>query len=140
MNPNYRSLKSFHKDTIAYFQYNFIDNQDKYIGKSVKEVLNDIETPIIHTVPEPTDKKNKANGIRLSYYNKVTNYVKSQNGEKFCELIVIFDQDVAYDPFIKIDKENGDGMPQALKDYIGNQTVKELELYKSQMPYKPKAK
>ena len=140
VNSNYRSLKSFHKDTIAYFQYNFIDNQDKYIGKSVDEVLKDLEIPIVHFVPLAPERKNKSNGLSLSYYDKVTNYVKSQNGEKFCELIVVFDQDVVYDDLSTIKKKFGDGLTPELSDYLGKQTVKELELYKSQMPYKPKAK
>ena len=140
VNPNYRNLKSFHKDTIAYFQYNFIDNQDKYIGKSVEEVLKDLEIPIVHFVPLAPERRNKSNGVSLSYYSQGVGNIKAQNGEKFCELIVVFDHDVVYDDLSTIKKKYGDGLTPELRDYLGKQTVKKLVLYKANMSYRPKAK
>ncbi|MTK52891.1 hypothetical protein [Paludibacter sp.] len=41
--PNYKALKSFKGDTKSYLKKNFVDRQNVYIGKTIGELLKEIE-------------------------------------------------------------------------------------------------
>ena len=42
-NPYYKPLKEFKGDTLAYFNYNFKEHKDFYIGKKFSVLFNDVE-------------------------------------------------------------------------------------------------
>ncbi|MBP3467792.1 MAG: hypothetical protein J6K01_09335 [Paludibacteraceae bacterium] len=42
-NPYYKPLKEFKGDTLAYFNYNFKEHKDFYIGKKFFVLFNDVE-------------------------------------------------------------------------------------------------
>jgi hypothetical protein len=42
----YRSLKLFNKDTIRYLDYNFTIRNEQYKGKTIADVVKDLELPI----------------------------------------------------------------------------------------------
>lgn len=54
VNPNYKQLSTFKSNTITiigadtaeYLKYNFIENKDRYIGKKLESVLNDVNIKI----------------------------------------------------------------------------------------------
>ena len=41
-NPYYKPLKEFKGDTLAYFNYNFKEHKDFYIGKKFSVLINDM--------------------------------------------------------------------------------------------------
>jgi hypothetical protein len=44
----YTKLKHFDGDTLQYVTRNFVNRKDKYIGKKLKELLKDVELPILY--------------------------------------------------------------------------------------------
>lgn len=44
-NPNYRNFESYEKDSVQYLKENF-QNNDFYIGKTVKTLLDDLEIQV----------------------------------------------------------------------------------------------
>ena len=44
----YRPFQAFKKDTIQYLDYNFMLRNDQYVGKTVGELLKDLELPVVY--------------------------------------------------------------------------------------------
>lgn len=47
-NLPYKPLSAFGNDTIAYLVYNFDDRADYYKGKTVKDIIGDLQIPIVY--------------------------------------------------------------------------------------------
>ena len=69
--PGYIPLASFNKDTLQYLITNFEKQKDKYIGKPIGMVFNDLELEIkgqSRINQSPRNKKYFA-GVILEFYN-----------------------------------------------------------------------
>lgn len=63
-NPDYKSLKEFGTDTLAFFEYNFKNHKNFYVGKEMSYVINDMGK-YASAVPIPKyDKQYKADCIK----------------------------------------------------------------------------
>ena len=58
----YHPMPKFGTDTIAYMQYNFIDRQDQYIGKTLDNLLKDYELPLVLIGLNSAPYTSQANG------------------------------------------------------------------------------
>jgi hypothetical protein len=53
----YKSLESFNNDTIKYLEYNYSTRWHQYVGKTVADVINELELPVLYIVPVKKDKQ-----------------------------------------------------------------------------------
>lgn len=70
----YRSLEECENDTIRYVLYNFQENKERYIGKTMQFVFDEIDMPLMthiffpgSTFPMPEEER-MLEGLSLSYY------------------------------------------------------------------------
>lgn len=61
-NPYYRPLEKFKGDTVAYFNYNFKEHKDFYIGKKFSVLYNDVEHNA-KVLPNSKPRKNYKSSI-----------------------------------------------------------------------------
>ena len=73
---DYKTLKQCNNDTLAYVIYNFEENQSRYIGKTMKFLLKEMDIPLMArafgVMPTsdsagPTESWNKIKGIWFYY-------------------------------------------------------------------------
>ncbi|WP_280644194.1 MULTISPECIES: hypothetical protein [unclassified Dysgonomonas] len=62
-NKPYKAFSAFAKDTTAFLRYNFKERTDCYKGKTVAQVLTDLQLTPKSYVPIPSTYKNKYSGI-----------------------------------------------------------------------------
>ncbi len=130
----YESLSSFKGDTLSYYQYNFIEHKDKYIGKDITYLLNDFEIPIKSSIASFGGGYGNASGITFSNeyrkestkrlnvpgsgtvyfitvefdpvpYKSISEYLKQQNdGAVTKDMYPFFSQYIIKDIFVKMFK------------------------------------
>ena len=92
----YKSLKKCGKDTLTYVKYNFHDNKQRYIGKSMQFIMDEWESFLTYnyiateTGPwAPEEIRRKVNGLDLDYLlpHEMTYYEKI-NKEYYSVLII----------------------------------------------------
>lgn len=86
----YRSMAEFGTDEAAYMRYNFIDRQDRYIGKPLSDLLADYELPLVVFGTNSFLADPGANG--RSWFNGaiVRSPYPSDNSNPFGEIFVAF--------------------------------------------------
>jgi len=77
-NPHYKDLNSFNYDTLEYVKTNFYENQQFYVGKPVKVLLDDLEAEIVNFTPNSLwNPMDKSDGVSLTV--RYTKHVESHN-------------------------------------------------------------
>ena len=67
----YKPLSAFKKDTTAFIIYNFMENANYYSGKTLKEVVNDLQIPVQDFAYSwNPGKGNKMEGIHIYIYSE----------------------------------------------------------------------
>lgn len=146
-NPDYKSLKEFGVDTLAFYEYNFKNHKDFYIGKEASYIINDMgkETSL---VPIPKyDKQYKADCIKGAYLflEPWEDIFLSNKGYSDRVIIWFYDDEYlledSYDE--KMGEERGkipkDKSPQDVRDelnhklrdyFFSDKKVKDIEVFR----------
>ena len=105
-NPDYKPWKSFNNDSISYLKENF-DNNEYYVGKTINELLNDLELQIkcAHFLPNIWGD-NKLD-FSTFYFEKNNTVLKFILGKKISLLPKI---DISFEPIEKEEYEQYDTM------------------------------
>jgi hypothetical protein len=77
----YKTLSAFNNDTVAFLNYNFESRRDCYIGKTLADVVADLQIPVQSYMTLPDDTYiNIYSGVSIHIYpyNKVL-YIEKTN-------------------------------------------------------------
>ena len=139
-NPNYRPLKEFKGDTLAYLNYNFNIHKDFYIGKRFDVLLHDIEGEP-NTIPSANYEKNKKEKfITFTYLDLDYNPLKQRNKRYEDGLLIYFEDSsrISYSDFLNYRKNLEESEPQILqielfyklRDYLSDCIISNIEVYR----------
>ncbi|MCD8186535.1 MAG: hypothetical protein LUD68_08885 [Rikenellaceae bacterium] len=122
-----RSIQDYGKtfqDTLLYLKYNFEDNKEKYIGQTVKSVLDDYELPFLRVYPsgDSFDAYDpQLRGLNISFLSSRRARELSREGIGNHTLLLLFDIDeVRLEPHLQQIQKINDPKSEAyyFKDYI----------------------
>ncbi|GAO28432.1 hypothetical protein [Geofilum rubicundum] len=129
-NPQYKDLNSFNYDTLEYIKTNFYENQQFYVGKPVKVLLDDLEADIVNFTPNSLwNPMDKSNGVSLT-----VRYTMLAGENKLIpaatQIIVKFTDLYAYDDAVELSDLNPEiNWGKAQEDFYKDFTIKEIFLY-----------
>ncbi len=86
-------------DTTAYYQDNFVKNKQSYIGRSVADLLNDLQVPVGSFVVVPNyNNPDYGNEFRFSNLdvNTTSTVIYNNRGKKLYMLYVRFSPQIKY--------------------------------------------
>ncbi|MCL1933553.1 MAG: hypothetical protein FWF53_07070 [Candidatus Azobacteroides sp.] len=95
----YRSFKSFHNDTIRYLDYNFTIRNDQYNDKTVGDLLQDLELPVVYVCNPIMQMSPKESKIYIVTMDLIIRLVGNINN----------DHDDSKDYYIRIGLKNAIG-------------------------------
>ena len=80
-NLPYKPLSAFGTDTVAFMTYNFKDRADCYKGKTLKNVVDDLQIPVIYFTSSPLGRgdgmyPDEDNSIAIWIYIYTSDYVQ----------------------------------------------------------------
>jgi hypothetical protein len=120
----YTKLKHFEGDTLQYVTRNFVNRKDKYIGKKLKELLKDVEIPILSFVYGSSIRGlGKIPSLILYFYPDSEISRKRDQYEKPSSIIIKWRVGLPADKVVKLGRKNkGKWDPEAM-DYYGEQII-----------------
>jgi hypothetical protein len=131
-NQPYRAFSTFANDTTAFLQYNFSARADCYKGKTVADVLKDLQlTPKIF-IPKSSTRVNKYAGISIYVDNTTILDILRDPGRK-TQYIYIYWPDLMDDTnmiTLRRTYDNGGVWIQQYYDFFKNMVVGEVKYYK----------
>lgn len=115
--PKYRMLETFNNDTVAYLMYNFENRKEKYIGKTIKSMLKDLEVEPMDFLPYEyrADIKKCFEGTMHIRWDKKITYI-----------YIYWKEELSYDTLENINKRHNRRWSKELENYIGNQIVTKI--------------
>lgn len=140
-NLPYKPMSVFSTDTTAFMIYNFKDRASCYKGKTVNQVLADLNTskiPIKHYTYNMR-KNRSTNGIvlitRIDLYiynrklviDKLDTKIKNKN-DKINSVTIFFETPIKYDDVrTMLVNDKSDVWSYQVKDFFSKQKIKEIE-------------
>ncbi|GAO27926.1 hypothetical protein [Geofilum rubicundum] len=133
-NPQYKALNSFSYDTLEYIKTNFYENQQFYVGKPVKVLLDDLEADIVNFTPNSLwNPMDKSNGVSLTIRH--TKHIAIENNlsaaiPTYFDLILKFNELYVYMDALELwNRETEINWGKAQEDFYKDFTIKEIFLY-----------
>ncbi len=125
----YKAFNQFANDTTAFLQYNFSTRADCYKGKTVANVLKDLQLTPKRFITKSSTRVNKYAGIRI-YVSNTTALDMLQNPGRKTQYIYIYWPDLMDDTeVIKLRRtyDNGGAWIQQYYDFFKNMVVGEVK-------------
>lgn len=142
---NYKSLEECGNDTLTYVKYNFHDNKQRYIGKSMQFIMDEWESFITYsyiateTGPwAPEEIRRKVDGLYLSYLlpHEETYYEKTN--KEYYDVLILFNAPPYVHDYIEFERvsmdENRNFLLWSEKQYnfFKDYTIKDIIVRNSQ--------
>jgi hypothetical protein len=129
--PKYRKLNTFRgttNDTLAYVRTSIIDRKDKYIGKELNILLNDLELPINRYRIGSSSVRGISPGI--SFYFYPDNVVELKRQARIDPVIfnIVWEQPLPKDIVLPMKIRNKNIWTSEEKEYYGKQIIKDIVL------------
>jgi hypothetical protein len=130
----YRPFSEFANDTTAFLRYNFNTRSACYAGKTVAEVLKDLQLSPKRFVPKSSTRVNKYAGICI-YLDSTSFYDVAQNPGRKTQIIYIYWPDLMDSREVTIlirtaYKDYGDTWIPQYYDFFKDIIVGEVKYYK----------
>ncbi|MFV0312391.1 MAG: hypothetical protein ACK5KN_12185 [Dysgonomonas sp.] len=128
----YKAFNQFANDTTAFLRYNFSTRADCYKGKTVADVLKDLQLTPRRFTTLSTTRVNKYEGIYI-YVDNTTRLDILQNPGRKTQEIYIYWPDLMDDTSLKTLRrtyDNGGAWIQQYYDFFKNMVVGEVKYYK----------
>ena len=121
---NYVHLQNFKSDTLGYVQHNFIDNKQKYIGKVLNTLLNDVEIPIKSFIPGDSEINNRIIPlIYLQFYTFNQASQRKDTPKKPVNIIIEWSHPLPFDSVFGLVRRNKFSWTEEERKYFGKQII-----------------
>jgi len=123
-NNNYVALKMFKGDTLGYVQHNFIDNKEKYIGKDLNTLLNDLEIPVKSFMPHITPLNNESiPSIYLQFQSFNDARIRNDSRNKAVNIIIEWFHPVPLDSVLRLSFINKKAWTVEERNFFGRKII-----------------
>ena len=124
-----KSFSQFKGDSLNYLTNNFIDNKQKYIGKKLNVLLNDLEFEVKSYIPQTSNSNiNMYSGIYLSFYNSDNTTISITQNRKMFNLSITWENMVPRKEMDKLMLEDKNDWDKKLKKFFGQHIVGDAHL------------
>lgn len=126
-NINFAATQENYKcDTVAYIKENFIQNKEKYIGKNIGILLNDLELPILKYNLGLDENLKDFYFISFRFFNDIT--IENRKEKKKDPLIIniFLDKPVDINFPLSLSRKNKQQWMQDEADFWDKQKIKDI--------------
>jgi hypothetical protein len=129
--PKYQKLSTFKgnaNDTLTYVRTSIIGRKNKYIGKELNVLLNDLELPVRTYLIGLSNKKGLSPSLTLEFYPRNVMEIKRQNKIDPVILVIEWEKPLPLSIADSLMVKNKAIWTKEEKEYFGKQKVKDIVL------------
>jgi hypothetical protein len=124
----YREFKKFKGDSTNYLTYNFINNKEKYIGKKMDVLFNDLEFEVkSYIYIPPFNNMYYVDCIMISFYNDQETTNRIGHKKKIDMLVIKLENPIPVDLVYKLNNDSSD-WSKTHYAFFGDKIVKNVEI------------
>jgi hypothetical protein len=120
-------LTTFTGDTVQYLQKSILDKKEKYIGKLLYHLLDDLELNVQSYIPGFTSRNRFISpDLTLSFYNRQETTNNLANNKRPADLIIIWETPLIMENDDNIERISKGEWTKEAKEYYSQQIVKDI--------------
>jgi hypothetical protein len=124
----YRTFETFQGDTAQYLEYNYTIRNVQYVGKTVKEILDELEFPVLYISPMMQSTSGCNDPTVLLSLGLIVRQVATEPSElKDYYITVRFESPPLLDEFRKVSPRDNRGFSLEIYDFIKDLRVSMVE-------------
>jgi len=128
---SYVPLQNFKGDTLGYVQQNFIDKKQKYIGKDLNALLNDVEIPIKSFLYGDSEINNNISpDVILQFYTSRQSSLRLDRPDKPVNIIITWSSPLPIISAIDLWHQHSGAWTEAERLYFGKQIIGDIQTTK----------